>query len=441
MTVMHRLHPLRRAGTACLLGLTFAIGLLAATSEWALASDVSTATTATTVTAAATQSTDLPMVEATATTTPDTSATSSATSTNAPESRAVTVATGIAQLTGLAISPLLVLVVIGWRDFVELGGSTATSLPIHANPWFLIPCTITLAAAVLQRCTSPGMPLPIRKAIDAGAYLEAKLAALVAAGVLLPTIASTMAAAAGSAVAPDPNVQAAGFLSGGLVAALVFVAAFAMYISVWITFHVIDALIVLSPFAIVDAALVALRASILGVLGVALLVHPFLALLLALPLIVLSFLFAGWCIRLDLFALSVAIDVIFGRRDESGRPRAFLARSDLGAPIRTMGHAEPVPGGIRFSYRPFFVLPKRTLEVPVDSPEVVQGVVWPTLADARIARGVVSFPPRYRRDSERLAARFGARVREGRIRSGLRRIREAFAALASSLSGESAAQT
>ncbi|MBM3844622.1 MAG: hypothetical protein FJ397_15405, partial [Verrucomicrobia bacterium] len=82
-------------------------------------------------------------------------------STTAPESRAVTVATGIAQLTGLAISPLLVLVVIGWRDFIELGGSTATSLPIHANPWFLIPCTITLAASLLQRCTSPGMPLPI----------------------------------------------------------------------------------------------------------------------------------------------------------------------------------------------------------------------------------------------------------------------------------------
>jgi len=425
MAVMHRLHPLRRTGTACLLGLTLVVALLAATSEWALASDVSTTT-------AATQSANLPAMEATTTVT--------TASTTAPESRAVTVATGIAQLTGLAISPLLVLVVIGWRDFIELGGSTATSLPIHANPWFLIPCTITLAAALLQRCTSPGMPLPIRKAIDAGAYLEAKLAALVAAGVLLPTIASTMAAATASAVAPDPNVQAAGLLSGGLVAALVFVAAFAMYISVWITFHVIDALIVLSPFAIVDAALVALRASILGILGVALLVHPFLALLLALPLIVLSFLFAGWCIRLDLFALSVAIDVIFGRRDESVRPRAFLARSGLGAPIRTMGHAEPVPGGIRFSYRPFFVLPKRTLEVPVESPEVVQGVVWPTLSDARIARGVVSFPPRYRRDSERLAARFGARVREGRVRSGLRRIREAFAALASSLTGESTAQ-
>ena len=34
----------------------------------------------------------------------------------APESRAVTVATGIAQITGLAISPLLVLVAIGWSD-------------------------------------------------------------------------------------------------------------------------------------------------------------------------------------------------------------------------------------------------------------------------------------------------------------------------------------
>lgn len=360
--------------------------------------------------------------------------------TSQPESRAVVFATGVAQLTGLAISPLLVLVAIGWKDFVDLGGSNAATLPLHANPWFLVPCTIVLGIALVKRCSSPVMPLPLRKVLDAADYLEAKLAALVAAGVLLPTIASTMAAAAGSAAAPDPNVQTAGFLSAGVLAGLVFVGALAVYLSVWITFHVIDALIVLSPFAIVDAVLVALRASILGVLALALLIHPFVALVLALPIIVLSFLFAGWCIRLDLFALSVAIDLAFRRRAEDARPRAFLARGGLGAPIRTMGHAEPIPGGLRFSYHPLFLLPKRTLDIPVGAPELVHGLAWPTLTDARIARGVVAFPPRYRHASERIAASFGARVREGSLRGGLRRIREAFAALGALLTGESTAR-
>ncbi|MFM1868314.1 MAG: hypothetical protein RL591_1722, partial [Planctomycetota bacterium] len=115
-------------------------------------------------------------------------ATSVATS-PAPESRAVTVATGIAQITGLAISPLLVLVAIGWSDYATLGTSAAA--PLHANPWFLVPCSIVLALALLKKCASPAIPLPIRKLLDAGEYLEAKLAALIAAGVLLPTIIST----------------------------------------------------------------------------------------------------------------------------------------------------------------------------------------------------------------------------------------------------------
>ncbi|MFM1868300.1 MAG: hypothetical protein RL591_1708, partial [Planctomycetota bacterium] len=311
-------------------------------------------------------------------------------------------------------------------------------------------------------CASPAIPLPIRKLLDAGEYLEAKLAALIAAGVLLPTIISTMTAATGgasntgatTASLPTPVAHVAGFLNPSwmptLVAdaslshivllAVVIAAAIAIFVSVWITFHVIDALIVLSPFAIVDAALVALRGSILGVLALALLIHPFIALVFALPIIVLSFLFAGWCIRLDIFACTVACDLLFARKPSLHRPRAFLARGDFGAPIRTMGHAESTPQGVRFTYHPFFVLPARTLEIPVSSRELVHGLVWPTLGDGTKGTCVIAFPPRYRVAVDELATRFEARVREGRLRTGVRRLREGLAALASVLRGESAAQ-
>ena len=64
--------------------------------------------------------------------------------------------------------------------------------------------------------------------------------------------------------------------------------------AVWITFHAVDALIVLSPFALIDTLLVALRASVLAMLALSLLVSPILALLLCAPIILLSLLFAGW---------------------------------------------------------------------------------------------------------------------------------------------------
>jgi hypothetical protein len=81
-------------------------------------------------------------------------------------------------------------------------------------------------------------------------------------------------------------VQTASLLPDSAVTIVLFVVMFLLFVSVWITFHVIDALIVLSPFAIVDTALVALRGSILAVLALALLVSPFFALALAIPLIV-----------------------------------------------------------------------------------------------------------------------------------------------------------
>ena len=107
---------------------------------------------------------------------------------SAPEGRAAAVAAGIAQLTGLAISPLLVLVAIGWTDFARAGGDSAAALPLHASPWLLIPCSTVLALVLAKKMATPAIPLPIRKALDAAEYLEAKLSALVAAGVLLPTI-------------------------------------------------------------------------------------------------------------------------------------------------------------------------------------------------------------------------------------------------------------
>ncbi len=355
--------------------------------------------------------------------------------TTARESDAAVLAAGVAQVTGLAISPLLVLVGLGWYDFLRVGGFSAETgaLPLHANPWILLPFTTILVCVALKKFTSPAIPLPLRKVLDAAEYFEAKFSALVAAGLLLPTIVGAMAAV-GSATATDgaladPTVSAA--LGGGpLLSVLLGVGAVAIFLCVWITFHAVDALIVLSPFAILDAVLVALRSAILGLLGVALLVSPFLALVVAIPLIVFSFLVAGWCVRLDLFALVTAADLL-GRRagDPQAPARSFLARRGLGAPIRTMGRAEPTESGIRFTYRPLFILPARSIVIASPDPVLVRGALWSTLSDTPAGRAVLSFPPRYNRAAAALAARFGAAEREGFLRARWRSVRVAIGSI------------
>ena len=348
----------------------------------------------------------------------------------APESRAATVATGVAQLTGLAISPLLVLVAIGWIDFQAAGGTASPSLPVHANPWLLIPCSLVLGLTILKKFASPAMPLPIRKLFDAAEYLEAKLSALVAAGVLLPTIMSTFAAATGSGAAA---AQTAGFAADWGNYLWIVPITLAMFASVWITFHIIDGLIVLSPFALLDTLLVALRASVLAVIVLALLVSPFVALILCAPIILLSMMFAGWCVRLDLFALCVATDLLFRRSTRTdaakGPVRAFLAARELGAPIRTMGHAAPLADRIRFTYRPFFVLPRRTIDLAAERVVLVRGALWPTMHAGTPRRRLLSLPPRYGPHASLVASRFGAHEEDGVILRAWHGVRAALAAI------------
>jgi hypothetical protein len=338
------------------------------------------------------------------------------------ESAAATISTGVAQVTGLAISPLLVFVAIGLADFFRFGGFSAESgaMPLHANPWILFPLATVLLVLGIKKFLSPAVPMPIRKVFDAAEYFEAKLSALVVAGILLPSIISTMAAVSSVTEAPAAIAGPGAWIMGLGGYALAIPLVLVIFGCVWITFHVIDALIVLSPFAILDAILVAVRVLILAIVGVALLISPYLAVAVCAPIIVASLLVAGWCVRLDLFALAVASDILLLRNkpDEAagGPMRAFLAARGHGAPIRTMGRVEPRPeGGVRFTYRPFFMLPKRTLEIPAENPVLVRGFLWSTLRDESRRRGIVALPPRYRAHAAAIGARLRADVRDGLV--------------------------
>lgn len=348
----------------------------------------------------------------------------------------MTIATAAAQITGLAISPLLVLVAIGLGDFFALGGFQAApgTLPLHANPWLLGPCAAVLVLVGMKKFLSPAMPLPLRKLLDAAEYFEAKLSALVAAGVLLPTVVSAVAAATTFDTPAGAATASLGAAWGGYVLAIP--AVLVLYGCVWIMFHMVDALVVLSPFAVVDAILVTTRLALLALIGAALLVSPYLACALCLPIIVVACLVAGWCVRLDLFVLAVAGDLLLRRsrhaHADRGPLRAFLAARGHGAPVRTMGHAEPLAdGGIAFSYHPFFVLPAKRLVLASRRTVLVHGLVWSTLRDDAARRGLVSLPPRYQPHHEIVAQRFAAATREGAARRGFRGIRAAISAILS----------
>ena len=114
------------------------------------------------------------------------------------ETRATTWSGGFAEVTGLAVSPLVVMALFGAIDWWKL--ADGASVPLHANPWFWGTLFAIFLIGQIARWTTRPVPMPIRKLFDAVHYLESKCSALLAAGILLPSIVGAM-----SQVGGDPN--------------------------------------------------------------------------------------------------------------------------------------------------------------------------------------------------------------------------------------------
>jgi hypothetical protein len=99
----------------------------------------------------------------------------------------------------------------------------------------------------------------------------------------------------------------------------------------------------------------------------------------------------------------------------------FLGRKISKVPIRTYGKfLRTEQGGFVFHYRPWFVLPGRTLELPPGIYAVGKGLVYSEIVrvEGGRSRPAMLLPPRYRSHEAELAAIYGlAGVRDTGLRA------------------------
>lgn len=349
------------------------------------------------------------------------------------EGRAGVLAESLSQLFGVAVSPLLVFSTIGAIEYwsIPSGGS----VPLHARPMVWGSFMMVLLLSFLTSLKGLVLPSPLTPVFDAVKYFEEHASGLLAAGILIPTVAKTMDAAAAAlpATAAGSAYLHAGFLD---FAQGIFVQAMLLFVflAVRIVSMTFDALILISPIAFVDAVLRSIRMSIvLGGSALALILlkmepwGPFVLLALIAMLVIFCLAVAGWCVRLNLFAASCAWDILTLRwwrtRAERGPIRAFAANGRLGPPVRTRGSIVVGEDGVQFRWRPWFVLPPRAVKVSTESVSVIRGIVISSivreLGDDR-RTDLLHLPPRYRSHHETVANRLGVQVGEGGLRRGIR---------------------
>ncbi|MFN7940244.1 MAG: hypothetical protein U0X73_01485 [Thermoanaerobaculia bacterium] len=377
-------------------------------------------------------------------------ATSSGVESHYRESEAI--ARSVALATGVPISPLLGVSTLGAWNWWRTPEGARAALPWYDQPWFwgtglalvvLFVANTTIGAAV------PGLKKPMDfvehhenqlSALLASPIVAAQIVQLLARGAPGAAGANGVAAAAVTGTWGVPGLAALASLgdlahpllavAGGVLYALVFGVVF-------LAFHAVQVLIVLSPSATLDLFLRAVRTAMFGGMALSTLASPYVGAALGLFLLFGSLLIAGWSFRLTVYGTVVSWDFLAARLGAGDPARERLAAFSQGGlrrvPRRTYGRLDRRETGWVFRYRPWLVLPARETALPAETLAIVRGALSPLAVPAKGGAAFVRFPPRFRGREAELARRLGAvDVRPGPILRGLRAawrwLREFFAA-------------
>ena len=331
---------------------------------------------------------------------------------------------GIAQtlttITGVAISPLLGVATVGCYQYCKAEtDEQKAKLPWFASPLFWVPAFLLLAACFIKDTAGTALPTAAKKPFDALETVEHKISGLVATGAFVPIMVNIIHEANSTGGQPTLSLSSLGFaavtMPNWLYDILMTPVAMIVFFIVFLASNAINILILLSPFTTVDAALKTFRATILAsVAGTGIVSdwagHPWVGAIWALVIIGISYFIAGWSFRLSHFGLVFIWDFFTGARyrfkPDPKENNLFLGRKTERVPTRTFGKlSRNDKGELVFNYRPWLVLPKRTLILPPGTYEAGRGLFYSEIlrVEGDSARTVFLLPPHYRGHEEEIA--------------------------------------
>lgn len=319
--------------------------------------------------------------------------------------------------TGAAINPLLVVGGLGAWCWLDTPQEQRAKLPWHHQPWYWGPLLVIALLYLLGSLIGLFAPAG-NKFTEAARTLEGNLQPLYTLPFLLPFVYQRFGGGIEQVdkmlASVIPSAHAAGLESMAEISMLPVLMALAfafIYGVVWLTTQAVNAMVLLSPVPFIDILIRSAHLTYVVVLIGLSIISPFLGLLLTLPLIILALLVCGWCFRLSVFGTVIAADLLrFWRKiTVNSRVLAFAARRLEGVPVRTCGKLQRTDKGLVFQYRPWLILPRRS--IPLSDNEIVleRGLLYPRLRSQNSGSTVtlLALPPRYRSQEEAVAQQLG----------------------------------
>ncbi len=322
----------------------------------------------------------------------------------------------ISLITGVAISPLMGVSAVGaWQYFHARTPEQKARLPWFANPLFWVPALLLVAACFVKDSAGVALPAALKKPFDVAETIEHKISGLVATGAFVPIAAAIFYSSSGSG--DGAALSAAGFAAidlSWLYNALMVPVAMAAFFIVFLASNAINILILLSPFTVLDAALKAFRTAIIASIVISSWANPWIGAAWALIIIAFCCLIAGWSFRLSHFGFVFIWDFVTRRCNrfapDSTANKMFLGRKINQVPARSYGKlSRDEKGRLVLNYRPWLVLPARTLTLPEARYAIGKGAFFSEIfqLDGDSERIALLLPPRYRSHEEQLVAIYG----------------------------------
>jgi hypothetical protein len=365
------------------------------------------------------------------------------------ESKAATpgieLATMASQVTGIAISPLLGVSTVGAYQYFKATPEEKAKLPWFAQWTFWLPAMLLVGACAFKDTFGAMVPPGLKKPFDIAETLENKASGLVAAGAVVPSLVAMGSKMMAGSAGLDQHTVVVGGLGmiqlgamdfSWLLTILMVPLSVAVFAVVWVVGHAINVLILLSPWGGLDTVLKAMRTGLLSLVAATAYIDPVVGATLSVIIILLAYLMAGWAFRLMVFGTEFTWDFFTLRHHRfkllADGNKLFTAREIAKVPMRTYGRlCQEAEGKLLFKFRPWLVLPERTVEVPRDGLVVGKGVFFSEILgydkSADKNRTLLLLPPRYRGHEEQLARTYHI---SGTCDVGLRKawswIKEAF---------------
>jgi len=331
----------------------------------------------------------------------------------------VELAATVTAVTGMAISPLLGAGAYGAYQYAvaKKNGAPVEQLPWYAQWTFFVPALALVGACAAKDSLGAVLPPGWKKPLDVLETVENKATGLVAAGAIVPFTMDALSKMLVAAVPSDPAASTGvamihlGAIDWSWLLNLLTVPfGIAVFAIVWMASHAINVLILLSPWGAIDAALKGARTALLGLLTLAATVNPWVGAALSVAVVIIAYFVAGWAFRLTVYGSVFCWDFFTLRRARfKVRPEAnklFAGGNLPGVPARTYGWLRQTDTAPVFAYKPWLVLPERTVSLTEPNLAVGQGLFFSTVITGKDETYFL-LPPRYRGHEEELVRTYG----------------------------------